>query len=123
MKAFAGKVLSPRASTRLQQMERANDVSMNEITRPGNGPIDVRFSRQMHDMGDAMLLDDLDNGVFVAQIQSSEYVFRVRRNFFEIGEMAGVGQAIEIDQSLDLRLVDNMLQDVRTDESCSAREK
>ena len=53
----------------------------------------------------------------VAQIDSFKDVLGVLRDRFEVNEVAGVGQAIEVDQGLDLWAVDEVLDDVRADES------
>ena len=47
-----------QAAAGFQQIERADDVGVDEIARPGDGAVHMRFRRQVHDMGDGVLLHD-----------------------------------------------------------------
>ena len=104
----------------LEQIEGADDVCLNEIARATDRAIDVRFRGEVQDMANGMLLHDTQDFDFVAQIDLFENVFWMPANFFEIGQVSGIGQAIEIDQSLDHVLIDDMLNQVRTDETGAA---
>ena len=73
----------------------------------------------MHDVRDDVFLNDFDDGGLVAQIHFLKSVFRMAGNLGEVFEMTGVSQAIEIDESLHLRPVDDVLEDIRADESGS----
>ncbi len=77
----------------------------------------------MHDVGDGVLLDDAQHGVFVAQIHLFKNVFRVSGNLFQIFQMPGVGQAIQIDQPLDFRPVDDMMDQVGADKASAASDE
>ena len=72
----------------------------------------MRFRRQMHDVGDAVLLDDAQHGGLVAQIHLLKNIFGMPGNLFQIFQMAGVGQAIQIHQPRDFRPVNDVMNHV-----------
>ena len=77
----------------------------------------------MHDVGDVMLFDDLRDGSLISQVDLFEEVFGILRDGVEVGEIACVGQAVEVDQSTDIGLIDDVVQQVRADESGSSCNK
>jgi len=93
---------------------------MDEIPRAGDGAIHMGFSGQMHDVGDAVALDSVQHSFFVAEIDVFERVFWMGRDAFEVLQMAGVGQAVQIDQFLDQRFVDDAMHDIGSDEAGAA---
>ena len=74
---------------------------MDEIVRAGDGAIHVRFGGQVQDICDGVLADDAHDGGFVAQIHMLKEVFRMARDILNIGRMAGIGQAMQIDKPSD----------------------
>jgi hypothetical protein len=77
----------------------------------------------VHDVRDFVLLDDAQNGGFVAQIHFFKNVFGMARNFFQIFQMAGISKAIQIDQPRDFRPVNDVMDQVRADEARAAGDK
>jgi hypothetical protein len=71
----------------------------------------------MHHVRNAMALHDLQRGCLVPQVHLLENVFGVTAHLLEIGEMPGIGEAIEIYQTLDFGLIDNVMDQVGADES------
>ena len=82
---------------------------MNEIARPGDGAVHVRFRRKVHDVRDGVFLDDAQHGGLVAQVHLLKNVFGMPGNFFQIFQMPRVSEAIQIDQFLDLRPVNDVM--------------
>src|ERR1035437_8681938 len=120
MKFFADKIAVPKSTTSLKQIKRADDVRGDEIARPGDGTIHMRFRRKVHDVRDAVLLDDAQRGNLVAQIHLLENVFLMAGNFFEVRQMSGVSEAVEIDQLRDVRLINDVMDKIRADEARAA---
>jgi hypothetical protein len=83
----------------------------------------VRLGGEMHYMGDAMLAEDLANGLFITQINFLKNIFRVCLNVPNVREMTGVGQAIQVYQPLNDRLTNNVMNNVTANKSGSARQK
>jgi hypothetical protein len=77
----------------------------------------------MEDMCDTMLLKELAQSSAIAQIQFFESVFWVMSDAFKIREVAGIGEGIQIDQPGDMIVVNDVLDDVASDESRTAGEK
>ena len=67
---------------------------------------------EVHHMGDAMLLDDTEDFGLVAQVDFLEGVFGIVCDAVEVGDVAGVGQAVEVDELRDRRLVDDAVDQV-----------
>ncbi len=101
-------------------MEGAEDVGGDEIARAGDGAVHVRFRRQVHDVGDGVLFDDPQHGGLVAQVHLLKDIFRVGGNRFQVFQMPGIGQAIEIDEPGDLGAVDDVVDQVGADEARAA---
>ena len=115
-----GGLTKPAGAAGFQQIKCADDVRLNEIARAGDGTIHVGFRRQMHDVRDGMLLDDTQRGGFVAQIYFLENVFGMPGNFFQIREMPGVGEAIQIDELRNFRPVNDVVNQIRADKTRAA---
>src|SRR5882672_8917097 len=123
MKSLARKLAIPETTARLQQIERADDISADEISRPGNGTVHMRFSCQVHHMGNTMLLHGPHHGGLVAQVNFLENVFGMPGDLFQVGRVSRVRQAVQIDELLDLNLVNNVLDQVGSDKSGTAGNK
>ena len=80
----------------------------------------MRFRREVHDVRDGMLLDDAQRRRLVAQIHFLENVFRMFGNVFQIRQMPGISQAIEIDELCDARLVNDVMDQIRADKARAA---
>src|SRR4051794_24466033 len=98
MKTFIGEIGSPSCAAAFEQIKGANNVGLNEIAGAGDGAVDMGFGCQMHHVGDGMLLNDTEDRSLVAKIDFLKCVLRMLRDRFEIGEMAGVGEGIQVHQ-------------------------
>ena len=74
----------------------------------------------MHHVGNGVQFNDLENGRLFPQINLLEGVLRVAFDLFEAPQVTGICQTIQIDELLDVRLVNNMVNDVRADKTCAA---
>ena len=105
----------------LQEVEGAVDVGGDEVAGAGDAAVHMTFSGEMHDVGDVMLADDAEDLVFVPQIDLLKEVTRMDTvDAREVFEMAGVGEAVEIDELRDLGLVDDMTDEIGADEARAA---
>ena len=110
-----------RVSKGFEEIEGAVDVRRDEIAGAGDAAIHVAFGREVHDMGDLMLADDAKNAVLVTQIDLLEGIAWMHAvDAIEVFEMPGIGEAVEIDQLGDFRLVDDMPDEVRADKTGTA---
>ena len=66
----------------------------------------------MHHVGDVMLLHHLKDRGFITQVHFLKSIFRMASDFFQIGEMAGVGEAIQVHELRDLGTVDDVMDEV-----------
>ena len=80
----------------------------------------MRFRREVHDVRDGVLLDDLQRRRLVAQIHFLKNVFRMLGNFLQILQAPGVSQAVEIDELRDARVVNDVMDEIRADEARAA---
>ena len=74
----------------------------------------------MHDVGDRMVLDDAQRRSLVAQVHFLENIFRMPGNRFQIFQPPGVGETIQIDELRDLRVVNDVMDEVGADEAGAA---
>src|ERR1035441_8487997 len=113
-------VCEPASAAGFEQIERAEDVGRDEIARPGDGTVHMRFRREVHDVRDGVVLHDLQRRRLVAQIHLCENVFWMRGNFLQILQAPGVSQAVEIDELCDARVVNDVMDKIRADEARAA---
>jgi hypothetical protein len=104
-------------------MESAGDVGGNEIAGPGDGTIYMGLCREVHDMGDGMPLNHLQGRRLVAQIHLLENVFGMPGNGFQIRQVTCVGQAIQINQLRHAWIGDDVLDEIRADETRTTGDK
>ena len=69
----------------------------------------MRLSRQVHDMGDAVPLHDVEDAVLIPQVHLLEYILGMLCHTREVLEASGVGQTIEVDQLGDLRTINDVM--------------
>jgi hypothetical protein len=110
----------PTFATGFEQIERADNVRLNEIAWPGDGTVHVRFRREVHDVRDGVFFHDPQRRRLVAQIRFLKNVFWMAGNFFQIRQMPGVSEAVEIDQFGDARIVNDVMDEIRADEASAA---
>src|SRR5690349_14774663 len=77
----------------------------------------------MHYMRDGIVFDDLGHRQLVPQVNFLENVLRMLRDFLQVDQMPGVGQAIQIHQSGNLMSVNDVVDEVGADEACAAGDK
>jgi hypothetical protein len=110
----------PKAAAGFEEVEGADDVGLNEIAGAGDGTVNMGFGGEVQDMGDAVLLDQLEHGGLVAEVGFFEGVFGVMRDALEVFEVAGVREAIQVDQAPDFRAVNDVVDEVGADETGAA---
>ena len=98
----------PSLADRFQQVESSDDVCLNEISRAADRAVHVRFSGEMHHMGYAVIAHDSPHFILVPQIHLLEDVLPILFDLPQVGKVAGVGQAVEVDQTDHLGTVDDV---------------
>ena len=100
-------ILRPFLPASFQEVERPYDVGVDEVIRTGDRSINVGFSGKVDDMSDGVVLHDRSQRVLVTKIDFLEAMFGVAFHVSKTGEIAGVRQAIEIDETLKLGAIDD----------------
>ena len=106
---------------RLQQMKRADDVRLNEIVRPDNGTIHMRFRGEVHDVRDGVSRDDFSNSILFPQVAALEDVLGVVLDTAQILQMARVRQTVEVDQPAHFRRIDDVPDQIGPDKPGATR--
>ena len=112
--------IEPQLAAGFEQVEGADDVGADEIAGAGDGAIDMGFGGEMQHVADGVFFHDLHDGGFVAQINIFKSVFRMVRDARDVFQMTGVGQAIEVDEAFDLRAINDVMDQVRSDKARAA---
>ena len=84
----------------LQQAERAHDVGLGEGERVLDAAIDMGFRREVDDAIDLLVLHQLVDAVEVADVHPDELVVGFVLDILQIGQVAGVGQLVQVDDSV-----------------------
>ena len=96
---------------------------MDEVAGAGDRAVHVRFRRQVQQMRYGVFPHDFEDGWLVAEIDLLEHVFRMLSDGGEVFDVPGVGEAVEVDEPLDFRAVDDVVDHVRPDESGAASDE
>ena len=101
--------IEPMSAAGFEEVEGSVDVGGDEVSGAGDATINVRLGGEVHDVGDVMLADDAKDFCFVAKVNLLEDIAWVNAmDAIEIFEMTGIGEAIEIDELRDPRLVNDL---------------
>src|SRR5262245_54006637 len=115
--------VQPGDAAGFQQVKRADNVRVDEIIRAGNGTVHVRFSSEMQDVRGGMLFHNLKDSRLVAEIDFLKGIFRVVLDALQIDEVAGIRQAVQVDQDFDFGPVDEVMDHIRSDKAGAACEE
>ena len=80
----------------------------------------MRFRREVHDVRDGVLLDNFERRRLVAQIHLLKNIFRMLGNLLQIFQPPGISQAVEVDELCDLRVVNDVLDEIGADKARAA---
>ena len=98
----------PGIAASLEEMEGAVDVGGDEVAGASDATIDMAFGSEVHDMRDFMLTDDAKDFVLIPQIDFFEHVTRMNAmDAIKVFKMPRVGEAVEIDELCNFRLVND----------------
>ena len=80
----------------------------------------MRLGREMHHVSDSVLAHNMTHRLAIAKIDLLKDVLWVTLDVGEVREMPGVGEAVQVYQPRDGRLVYDMPNEVRADETGAA---
>ena len=120
VEALAGVALRPLLPAHLgglQQRERAHDVGAGEGERVHDAAVHVALGRQVYHALHAVLAHQGEHGAVVADVGPDEPVVGPVLDVLEVGQVAGVGQLVNVyDQAVGI-LVDEQAHHVAANES------
>jgi hypothetical protein len=85
---------------RLEQLERADDVGLDERVGAVDRAVDVRLGREVHDRARLVLAKQAHDRRAVADVAAHERVARVAAQRREVAEVARVGELVEVQHRL-----------------------
>ena len=104
----------------LQERERTHHVGACKGERILDGAVHVTLGGQMDDAVDLLVLHQLVEGVEVADVHPHELVIRLVLDVLQIGQIAGVGELVEIDDIILGIFVHKEANNMASDESGTA---
>ncbi len=101
----------------------ADDVSMNEVQRGINAAIDMGLGREINHSVELVLGHELIHLIGIGDVGFEEFVAIavLLGHALEVGEVAGVGQDIDISDVGRLVMFQNVANKVAADETAAAR--
>ena len=113
----------PILACRLQQRQRTQHVR----ARKGEGildrVVDMALRRKMYNTVDLIFAHDLAHAVEIAYVGTLEYIVRTVLNVLQVGKIAGVGQFVEVDDTVIGILVYEEAHDMAPDKARTARDQ
>ena len=110
----------PVAARGLQQRQGAHHVRLGESERVFDGAVHVAFRGQVDDAVDALFPQQGRDAFEVADVHPDETVVGLVFDILEIGQVAGIGQLVEIDDPVVRIFVHEMTDHVASDEARAA---
>ena len=104
----------------LQQAERAHHVGAGEGEGVLDGAVHMAFGGQVDDAVHVVFLHELHDAVEVADVRLDEGVVRAVLDVLQVGQVAGVGQFVEVDDVIVRIFVHEQAHHVAADEPGAA---
>ncbi len=82
----------------IDQRKGAVDVGLYEYARVFDGVVDMAFGREMDDAADVVFIEDELDQFAVADVALDEFVAGIVLCFFEVVQIACIGQQVKIDK-------------------------
>ena len=104
----------------MQKRERSQDVGPRESERIADRTVHVALGREVDHAVDGVFREQRAHGVVVADVAPDEGIVGGVFDVAEVGEVARIGQQVEVDDSIVGVFRDEQPHDVRADESGAA---
>ena len=104
----------------LEQAERSHDIGACESERVFDTAVHVAFGSQMDNAVHMVLPEEFAHLVEIANVRFDESVIRLVFDVFQVGQVSGVGQLVQIDNVVVRILVDEEAYDMAADETGSS---
>ena len=108
---------------RLKQRQRSHDVRPGEGERVPDRSVDMAFGREVYHPVDGILPEELPHPLVVADIGLYESVVRGVLDVREVGQIARIGQLVEVDDAVSGVLVYEQAYHMAPDEAGAARDQ
>ena len=80
----------------LQHAEGAHDVGLRESEGVLDAAVHMALGCEMNDAVDVFILHELQHALEVADVHADEHIVRTILNILQVGEVAGIGQLVEV---------------------------
>jgi hypothetical protein len=77
-------------------VEGPHDIGLDEIARAGDGTVHMGFRREVHHVGDDMVLHHCERGRFVAEVHPLKHIPGIGIRTGQVLQMPRVGEAVQI---------------------------
>ena len=101
----------------LEEAEGAHHVGLRKGEGVFDGAVHMALGSEVDDAVDVLVLHQFVHAVEVTNVHADELVVRLIFDILEIGEVAGVGQLVEVDNPVLRVLVDKQPYHMASDES------
>ena len=92
--------LAPILKRRAEQPERAHHIRLEEDRRLVDGPVDVAFRSQVHDLRHSFAAEQVEDALLIADIDAMKLVVWAALDIGQRGEVPGIGQLVEVDDAV-----------------------
>ena len=120
VEALAFPIAVPILTSSLQQAERTHHVGTGESKGVFDGAIHVALGSEVNNAVDIVLLHDGAHALEVTYISLHKSVIRLVLDIFQVSEIAGIGEGVEVNDFVLRVLVDEETNNVGTDEAGTA---
>ena len=86
----------PISARFLEQTESAVHIGAHKIIRPMNRAVHMAFRRKMHNRPRTASPQQVADQLSIADVSMHEAVARIGRNLYQVAEIPGIGELVEI---------------------------
>ena len=120
VESLALEVAFPAGLCGLEEGEGSHHVGLCKGERVLDGAVHVAFGGEVDDAVDLLFAHQCEDAVEVADVHLDEAVVGLVFDVLEVGEVAGIGKFIDVDNPVLGIFLDKQADDVASDEACAS---
>ncbi len=103
----------------MQQAQRTHHIGLRKGERVLDAAVHMALGGEVDDAVDVLFLHQLVDAIEITDVHLDELIVGLVLDVLEVGEVAGIGQLVEVDDLVFRVFVDEKSNDMAADEACA----